>query len=72
MTYGGFKDLPKRTASENFLRDKVFPIVKKPKCDEYRRDLAEMAYNFLIKKFAAATHIEARIKSDEFSQKTKN
>ena len=38
MTYGDFKDLAKRTASEKVLRDKAFNIVKS--------GLASMVYNF--------------------------
>ena len=30
MTYGDFKDLAKRTASDRVLRDKVFNIAKNP------------------------------------------
>ena len=42
MTYGDFKDLAKRTASEKVLRDKAFNIVK--------RGLASMVFNFFDKK----------------------
>ena len=31
MTYGDFKDLPRRKASDKVLRDKAFNIAKKPK-----------------------------------------
>ena len=31
MAYGDFKDLPRRTASEKVLRDKVFDIAKNSK-----------------------------------------
>ena len=31
MTYGDFKDLPRRKASDKVLRDKTFNIAKKPK-----------------------------------------
>ena len=42
MTYGYFKDLAKRVASDEVLRDKAFNIAKNPKYDEYQRDLASM------------------------------
>ena len=42
MTYGYFKDLAKRAASDEVLRDKAFNIAKNPKYDEYQRDLASM------------------------------
>ena len=31
MTYGDFKDLPRRTANDSALRDKAFDITKKSK-----------------------------------------
>ena len=33
MAHGGFKDLARRTASDNVLRDKAFDITKNPKYD---------------------------------------
>ena len=50
MTYGDFKDLAKRTASDKVLRDKVFNITKNPKYDGYQRGIASMIYNFFDKK----------------------
>ena len=49
MAYGDFKDLPKRTAADNVLRDKAFKIASDQKCDGYQRGLASIIYNFLIK-----------------------
>ena len=49
MAYGDFKDLTKGTASDKFLRGKVFNIAKSPKYDGYQRGLVSMVYNFLIK-----------------------
>ena len=46
MAYGDFKDLPRRTASDKVLHDKVFNISKKTKHDGYQRGLASMVYNF--------------------------
>ena len=40
MAYGDFKDLIKRTAANNVLRDKAFNIAKDPKYDGYPRGLA--------------------------------
>ena len=48
--YGGFKDLKRRTAADNFLRDKAFNIAKNPKYDGYQRGLASMVYKFFDKK----------------------
>ena len=49
MAYGDFKDLTRRTASDNILRDNAFNIAKNPKYDGYQRGLASMVYKFLIK-----------------------
>ena len=50
MAYRGFKDLTRRTAPDNVLRDKSFNIAKNPKYDGYQRGLASMVYNFFDKK----------------------
>ena len=50
MTYGDFKDLKRRTAADNVLRDKAFNIAKNPKYDGYQRGLASMVYKFFDKK----------------------
>ena len=50
MTYGGFKDLPKRTAADRVLRDKVFKIEGDQKYDGYKTGLASMVYKFFDKK----------------------
>ena len=49
MAYGDFKDLKRRTAADNVLRDKAFNIDKNPKYDGYQRGLASMVYNFFDK-----------------------
>ena len=50
MAYGDFKDLAKRTASDNVLRDKAFNIAKNPKYDGYQRGLVSRVYKFFNKK----------------------
>ena len=50
MVYGDFKEIGKRTASDNVLRDKAFNIAKNPIYDGYQRGLASMVYKFLDKK----------------------
>ena len=50
IAYGDFKDLKKRTAADNVLRDKAFNIAKNPKYDGYQRGLASMVYNFFDRK----------------------
>ena len=37
MACGDFKELARRTASDNVLRNKAFNIAKNPKYDEYLR-----------------------------------
>ena len=44
MIYGDFKDLTRRTASDEILRDKTFNIGKNPNYDGYQRSLASMLY----------------------------
>ena len=52
MAYGDFKDLAKRTAADNVLRDKTFNIAKDPKYDGYQGGLASIVYKFFDKKTA--------------------
>ena len=46
MAHGDFKDLPRRTASDEVLRDKAFNIAKNSKYG-YQQGLASMVYWFL-------------------------
>ena len=46
MAYGDFKDLKRRTAADNILRDKAFNIAKNPNYDGYQTELASMIYKF--------------------------
>ena len=50
MTYGDFKDLTKRAATDKVLRDKAFKIGSDQKYDGYQRGLASMVYKFFDKK----------------------
>ena len=49
MVYGDFKDLTRRTASDEILRDKAFGIAKNSKYDRYQRGLASMVYKIFDK-----------------------
>ena len=49
MTYGDFKDLPKRTTFGKVSRDKAFNIAKNPNY-EHQKSLASMVYSYLVKK----------------------
>ena len=54
MAYGGFKDLTRRTASDQILRDKAFNIANNPKYDGYQHGLFALFYKFFDKKNFAA------------------
>ena len=54
MAYGDFKDLTRRTTSDEILRGKAFNIAKNPKYDGYQRRLASWFTNSLIKKLLVA------------------
>ena len=54
LTYGDFKDLARRTASDKVLRDKAFNVAKNPKYDGYQRALAFMVNKFFDKKSAGS------------------
>ena len=47
MAYRDFKDLPRGTASDKVLCNKVFNIAKNPKYDGYQRGLPSVVYVFL-------------------------
>ena len=44
MAYGNCKDLPRGTASDKVLLDKVFNIDKNPEYNRYQRGIASMVY----------------------------
>ena len=46
MAYEDFKDLTKRIASYEFLKDKISNFAKNANYDEYQRDLTFMLYKF--------------------------
>ena len=50
MTYGNFKNLARRTASDKVLRDKAFNIVKNPKYYGCQRGLVSVVYKIFDKK----------------------
>ena len=62
MTYGDFKDLTRRTASDKMLHDKAFNIAKNPKYNGYQCDLALMVYKFFDNKTSGSG-----IKNDNMS-----
>ena len=50
MVGENFKDLTRRTAFDNILRDKAFNIAKNQKHNGHQRDLASVVYKFFDKK----------------------
>ena len=49
MAYEDFKDLPRRTGSDEILREKAFNTAKNLKDDGYQRGPASMVYKYVIK-----------------------
>ena len=50
MSYGDFKDLARRTASDKVLRNRAFNIAKNSKYDGYQRGFVFMVYKFFDRK----------------------
>ena len=50
MAYGKYKDMTKRTQSDNVLRGKAFKIASNPNYDLYQRELSSMVSKFFDKK----------------------
>ena len=50
MAYGHFKDLTRRTTSDEIFRHKAFSIAKNPKYDGCQRGIASMIYKLFDKK----------------------
>ena len=61
MDYGKSKDLAIRTQSDKVLRDEAFRIAGDPKYDGYRRGLASMVANFLIKNLVEVVLLKNQI-----------
>ena len=49
MAYGDFKDLPRRAASDKYLRDKSFSITENPKHNIYQQGLASLVKSLLLR-----------------------
>ena len=64
MTYGNFKNLARRTASDKVLIDKAFNIVKNPKYDRYQRGLVSVVYKIFDKK-SSGSDVNDEIKLNE-------
>ena len=55
MAYGGFKDLARRTASDEILGDKAFNKAKNPKHGGCQRGLASMIYKIFDEKCSGSS-----------------
>ena len=61
MVYGNFKNLKRRTCSDNVLKDKAFNILKNPKYDGYQRGFTSVVYKSFDKKCkGSGVNIEAK------------
>ena len=48
LLYDDFKNLERRTASDQILRDKAFNIAKNPKYDGHQGGLTSIVYKFFL------------------------
>ena len=64
MAYGDFKDLSRRTAADNVLRDRAFNIAKDQKYDGYQRGIASVVCKFFYKRSS-----DSGIKNEYISNK---
>ena len=60
-----FKDLPRRTASDEILNDKAFNIAKNSKYDEYQRDLPSVVYKCFDRKSCGANNSSGAIMQNQ-------
>ena len=68
MSYGDFKDLTRRKASDKILRDKAFNIAKNPKYDGYQHGLASMTYKFFDKSTSGSGIKNGKISNKELAE----
>ena len=54
MAYGSYKNLAKRTESDNVLCDKAFAIANDPEYDRYPRGLVLMVYELFNENFSGS------------------
>ena len=64
MAYGDFKDIARRTASDNIFINKAFNIATNPKYDGYQRGLVSMLYKFFDKK-SKGSGVNIEVKHNE-------
>ena len=64
MAYGDLKDLARRTATDNVLKDKAFNIVKTPIYDGYQGGLDSVVYK-IFNKNSTGRGVNFNVKSSE-------
>ena len=64
MSFGDFKYLTRRTASDKVLRDKAFNNAENPTYDGYQRGLASMIYIFFDKKTSGPNTLGSAVKRE--------
>ena len=73
MAHGDFKDITRRTASDQILRDKAFNIAKNPKYDRYQRGPALMVYKCFDKRtFGGSVKSETMSKQESAEECNSN
>ena len=70
MAYEDFKDLTRRKADDNVLRDNAFNITKGPKYEGYQRGLASMVFKFFDKKASGSGIKNENISNKQLAHKT--
>ena len=68
MAYWDFKDLGRRTASDEILCDKTFKIAINPKYDGYQRELTSVVYKFFDQKTPGGVIKNENMSNKEFAE----
>ena len=68
MTYGDFKDLPRRTTCDRVFRDKAYDIAKNSKYDWHQRGLASIFYKFFDKKLSSGENMLNQVLAGELQK----
>ena len=72
MAYGDFKNLIRRTTSDEILRDKAFNIAKNPNYDGYKCRFASIVHKFFDKETSGSGIKNENISNKELSDECIN
>ena len=72
MVCGDFKDLTRRTISDEILHDKAFNVAKNPKYNGYQLGLASVVYNFFNKKTVSGAIKNEIMSAKELAEQIQN